>query len=776
MEVKVNGNGQEKTIENEETQSDDVFLTSIKEYLNSIINDDVEFGVSNVYTELSAKVSAKTILPITLKFGEQENSREEESDVLDLVEKEKNLIISGASGSGKTITLKWLNIIFSEKYLKEGNCNIPLYIELNSYKEGSFYNYIKIKANEKGLSESTLKLLLNDKLIFLIDGLDLLSATKDFAPYTEISNFISKYSECRYVISSRPGFFEGIQNKFKISKLKELDKTNIQSFVNNYIIDDKLANSITAQILNNDKLISLFKNPMMLYLAINVIKSRLEDGININEVLPSKRSNLYGIFISELFKHHRRKGKSLNTDKTQILDTLTNLYFKLQCQNDVDCTYKYAIDIALEHSDAKTPESAKNILDDLFKIGLLLNDESRRNIDDYVKYGIHQSFLEYFAALKLKDCFESGYDLSPVFKHPKWEEVVIFAAEMFDYPDDFIDKIIDSHELDLASKCAQNASRDIKEKLCKSLAEKIDDRFTSERTDAIKSLSRLGDIGISLVIETLADENDDVRWSAAEVLGKIKSDKAVEPLIKALTEGNEEVRRSAAYVLEMMKLDKAIEPLIKALTEGNEEVRKSAAYALGKIKSDKAIEPLTKALADENEEVRRSVVNALEEIEFDPSVQIKQIIAELWESRKRTADDHKKIKSIRDIDPFIKALLEGDDEMRWSAAYALGIIKSDEAIEPLIKALADENEKVRRSVAEALGEIKSDEAIEPLIKALADKYEEVWWSAAKALEEIITAENKYLLKPSLDSEYEYVVNIAHNIFKKIDRNESSKKR
>ena len=114
---------------------------------------------------------------------------------------------------------------------------------------------------------------------------------------------------------------------------------------------------------------------------------------------------------------------------------------------------QYAIDIALEHSDTKTSESAKNILDDLFNIGLLLKDESRNDIDDYVKYGIHQSFLEYFAALKLKDYFENGYDLSPAFKHPKWEEVAIFAAEMFNSPNDFIDKIIGSHELDLASKC-----------------------------------------------------------------------------------------------------------------------------------------------------------------------------------------------------------------------------------------------------------------------------------------------------------------------------------
>ncbi len=50
--------------------------------------------------------------------------------------------------------------------------------------------------------------------------------------------------------------------------------------------------------------------------------------------------------------------------------------------------------------------------------------------DSHVSYGIHQSFQEYFAAIKLKELFESGFDVSEAFSHPKWEEVVIFTSEM----------------------------------------------------------------------------------------------------------------------------------------------------------------------------------------------------------------------------------------------------------------------------------------------------------------------------------------------------------
>ena len=260
-------------------------------------------------------------------------------------------------------------------------------------------------------------------------------------------------------------------------------------------------------------------------------------------------------------------------------------------------------------------------------------------------------------------------------------------------------------------KCVQNASKDIKEKLCKSLAEKIDDRFISERTDAIESLGRLGDIGISLVIEALSDEDNDVRESAVETLGKIKSDKAVEHIIMALSDENEDVRMAATETLGKIKYNGAVEHLINALGDENNHVREGAAYALGDIKSDKSIEPLIKALDDE------------------------------------------------------------DCNLRNSAAYILGKIKSDKAVEPLVNALADEN--VQWYAVRALEKIKSDKAVEPLINALAD--ENVRWYAAHALEKIITTESKYLLKISSKSENKHVANISNNISKKIDWNDISEK-
>ena len=746
---------QDIIIKKEEKTSSDATL--INEYLNLIINeentiihDDIEFGICEVYTELSAKLPKKKILPITVRFDETEKEREEESGVFELVEKEKKLIISGVSGSGKTITLKWLNVTFAKKCLGEDDCSIPLYIGLNTYRSGDFYNYVRIKAKEKGVTESTLKLLLlNGKLIFLIDGLDLLSSTVNFKPYTEISNFISEYSECRYVISSRPGFYEEIQNKFRICKIEELDEPKTTLFINNYITDEKLANAVTKKILDNDIYKSLLKNPMMLYLALVVIKSRMEEKIEIDKIIPSNRSDLYKIFIPELFKHNKRKGKSLNSDKVQILETLTNIYFKLQCKNQVDCDYSDTFEIAMKHSYDNDQQSAKYILDDLFNLGLLIKEESIGK-DDQIKYGIHQSFQEYFAALKLKNYFEKNYDLSPFFKHPKWEEVVIFAAEMFDCPDEFINQIINSCEVNLASKCAQNASIEIKEKLCKFLAEKIDSAVISlEITDAIESLGRLGDVGISIIIEALTHESSNVQMCAIYTLGETKSDKAINPLKGVLNEKSDfDVLKYAIFAFEKIKSDKAVNFLIGLLDHEARGIRSMAAEALGKKKSDKAVDSLIVALDDLEWKVLTEVVYALGEIKSDKA--INSLIIALgdgyYDVQRDAVDALVKIKSDKAVNSLIVALDDENPYVRCNAAEALGEIKSDKAVDSLIIALNDEKLGVRLKAAEALGEIKSDKAVYYLKSALPN------WTAAYLLGKIKSDKAVNSLIGALDDE------------------------
>jgi len=120
-----------------------------------------------------------------------------------------------------------------------------------------------------------------------------------------------------------------------------------------------------------------------------------------------------------------------------------------------------------------------------------------------------------------------------------------------------------------------------------------------------------------LVLSALEDQDSDVRKFAAEALGKIGSQTAIEPLLLALsTDPDSDVRKSAAEALGEIGSQTAVESLLLVLsTDRDSDVRKSAAEALGKIGSQIAIEPLLLALStDRDSDVRESAIHALGKI------------------------------------------------------------------------------------------------------------------------------------------------------------------
>jgi len=209
-------------------------------------------------------------------------------------------------------------------------------------------------------------------------------------------------------------------------------------------------------------------------------------------------------------------------------------------------------------------------------------------------------------------------------------------------------------------------------------------------------------------IDALNDSDDGVRRDAAEALGKISSDKAVEPLIEALKDLDNYLRMRAVEALGKIGSDKVIEPLIQSLKDSDDFVRMSAVEALGKIGSDKVIEPLIQSLKDLDDFVLRIAVEALGKIGSDKAVN--PLIQTFKDKdpyvRWRVLEALGKIGSDKAVEPLIEVLKYlGDDDVRWRVLEALGKIGSDKAVNPLIEALKDKDPYVRRSAVEALGRI-----------------------------------------------------------------------
>jgi HEAT repeat protein len=193
------------------------------------------------------------------------------------------------------------------------------------------------------------------------------------------------------------------------------------------------------------------------------------------------------------------------------------------------------------------------------------------------------------------------------------------------------------------------------------------------------------------LVRLLNHSDPDIQYHALEALGVIGDASAVEHLITVLKHDEMSgVRWKAAEALATIGAP-SVGPLIGALEHPDGDVRWKAAIALGEIGDQRAIEPLIRQLSDTDRFVKSRVAHALGMIGA-PAVH-----------------------------PLIRTLREGDGNLRWGAAIALGRIKDPLAVEPLIRALADKYENVRAEAAASLAAIGKP-AIAPLIWFL--KYSE----------------------------------------------------
>ncbi len=94
-----------------------------------------------------------------------------------------------------------------------------------------------------------------------------------------------------------------------------------------------------------------------------------------------------------------------------------------------------------------------------------------------------------------------------------------------------------------------------------------------------------------------------------------------------------------------------------------------------------------------------------------------------------------KMERENDVEGLIDALTYNDNNVRRSAANALGKLGDPRAVEPLI-AVLDDQPLVREVTAKALGKIGDPRAVDALVQVLKDDKKSIRETAAKALGEI----------------------------------------
>lgn len=336
-----------------------------------------------------------------LSVQQASNGVRQKIELEKLFKKNKCISIIGQAGSGKSMIMRHC-------FLSALKCSykIPIVIELrrlNNYDSPLEY-YIAEKVFSADLAKNTLifeRLLKEGRFLFLLDGFDELALSTKQKRTEEIENFIDKYPDNQYLLSSRPDACN--IERFETYNVSALTEKEVETFVHvqtSVLGEDgeSLKKKIIAEIRNNTNkdIAAYLANPLLLSMFILTFESHPE--------IPTKRSTFYfNVFDTLYTRHDTSKGGAYIHDRKAKLERAQyNRILKTFCfQSYFRHNYSFSREILSGYLEnviniCKYDASFDDILYDLsVSIGILIKDGL-----DYCFP--HRSMQEYFTASFIK--------------------------------------------------------------------------------------------------------------------------------------------------------------------------------------------------------------------------------------------------------------------------------------------------------------------------------------------------------------------------------------
>jgi predicted NACHT family NTPase len=471
---------------------------------------------------------------------------------LDDALKENYIVFRGDPGAGKNTLLRHIAYTYSTK--GDDKRRIPIFIRLADLSTGRFgFDLDKwLEHNYPRQWELIKKKTLNGGCLVMLDGLDEVRREND--------NWESAKSEAerladfgnQVILSCRSAAYSDgfMPARFRVFEVCEFSEPQQEEFLNNWFKkESRKASDLLDALKDNPRMRQFTENPLMLSLTAFVCGG----GECID--LPMQRAELYERATEQLmvkWNEKRAPGKKPifeKGDKRNFLEETALDYFiqgmelfgEQELLDRIRCWKKKGF----------FPEgNREEVLEELSQHNGFL----ARYTDDRYRF-LHLTLQEYFTACaihksgKWRDYIEEKYVW-----HPRWEEVIRLLGSMMDDASEFIEFIwrpgteddIFQSRLLLAGRCLG----DVKQagKLWVNIAKRIHDLYHqtdsySHRTaiaEAYSLLTHRYPDALELFLADLKDQDSYVRGLAAEALGQIGSERAVDKLMAVMKDKDQD--------------------------------------------------------------------------------------------------------------------------------------------------------------------------------------------------------------------------------------------
>ncbi|MEW4487921.1 HEAT repeat domain-containing protein [Thalassoglobus sp. JC818] len=251
-------------------------------------------------------------------------------------------------------------------------------------------------------------------------------------------------------------------------------------------------------------------------------------------------------------------------------------------------------------------------------------------------------------------------------------------------------------------------------------------------TDALRhaAISALRELKSENSVDALAailnHDSLPIRQIATEALVEIDDPKTLRPLMKLASDPDPEIRQNAIKGLARSKSKKAAPVLVEALKDPSREVQQNAIIGLGELGDKSFVANLAPFLEGDDQEVQLTTAEAIARLGDKRIVPKLLGLLEKETHGRHDADVlHRLVKVLhkfrdpRSVLPLCELLDSADAKLRRRVVESLGAV-GDSAARPALERVLqrDHADDVRASAAKALGDLGDPQAIEVLTSAL----------------------------------------------------------